>query len=290
MADFLEERLPIDVRADASFADEFDVDIIATRNGSEYRSLRSNLLRRSFQVRYTLQTADLWARVIALYHRAYGTYAGFRVQSKDDYSTNGNTGTPTATDQALALISAGVYQLQKSYGAGATPLGIGLPMRTLYKPVAGTTKVAVSAVEIASSGWTVDTTTGRVTFAANKTGTITAITKAASAVISIAGHTFVGGESVYISGVAGMTEINGQRALISSVSAGVSITVAINSTAYSTYTSGGVANTRPQGAEPVTGGCQFDIPCRFNSRLDVQHLSPGIRESGSIEIVEILNP
>lgn len=290
MSDFLEERLPIDVRLDARYGDEFDVEITRTRSGAEHRHLLSAIMQRHLVVHYTLQSADLWARVLSLYHRAYGTYAGFRVKCKDDFSTSGYTDTPTPTDQDIALVSAGVYQLQKKYGAGATPLGIGLPVRTLYKPVAGTTRVAVSSIEIAAGGWSVDTTTGLVTFIANKTANITAITKASSAVISCAGHTFTAGESVYISGVAGMTQINGQRAIINSIVPGTSITVAIDSTGYSTYTSGGAANTRPQVGETVKAGCEFDIPCRFNSRIDVQHLSLTMREAGTIDLVELLNP
>jgi hypothetical protein len=220
-------------------------------------------------------------------------YAGFRVRCADDYSTNAQTGSPTATDEAMALVSTGVYQLQNYYGAGASPLGIGYPLRTIFKPVAGTIRVAVSSVEILNSpvvNWAVDTATGKITFSANKTATITAISKAASAVISCSGHTHLVGEYVYISGVAGMTQINGQRAQITSISAGVSITVAINSTAYSTYTSAGVTNTRPQPGESVSAGCEFDLPCRFNSRIDIQHISQNAREAGSIDIIELVTP
>ena len=71
-----------------------------------------------------------------------------------------------------------------------------------------------------------------------------AVSKAAQAVVYCAGHTFAAGESVYITGVVGMTQINGIRALVTAT-AGTTITVAINSSAYSTYTSGGIAT--PQG-------------------------------------------
>ena len=291
MGAFLEELLPVDVRLGATYADEYGVDITTTRAGAEYRRLVSPYPVRHFTVDYTLQAADLWARVLALYARAYGTYAGFRVACKDDCSTAADhVGSPSPTDQPLALVSAGVYQLQKQYGVGGTALAIGLPVRTLFKPVAGSVRVAVSGVEIAASGWSVDTTTGRVTFAANKTATITAITKAAQAVVSCSGHTFLVGESVHIAGVAGMTQINGKRATIASVVAGTSITLALNTSAYSTYTSGGTANTRPQTGEAVTAGCLFDIPARFNSRIDVSHVAYAVRQAGSIDIIELLNP
>lgn len=291
MAEFLEERLPIAVRAGAIFADEYAVEITQTANGSEYRRLVHGYPRRVFTIHYTQQTTELWAQILALYHRAYGMFAGFRVKSIDDFTTNALTAAPTATDQVLQVITAGtVYQLQVKYGGGATPLGIGQPVRTIFKPVSGTVKVAIGSLEQAiTTMWTVNTTTGRVTFNANKTRSVTGITKAASAVVTVGSHTFANGESVYFSGVSGMTQINGLRGTITSNDA-THITVAIDSSTFSTYTSGGTVNTNPQTGEVVKGGCEFDIPCRFNSRVDVTMLAPGVRESGQIELLELLNP
>ncbi len=291
MSEFLEERLPVNVRAGASYADQYAVEITQTASGSEYRRLVHPYPLRVYTVFYTQQTADLWSQIMALYHRAYGMFAGFRVKALDDYTTNARTGAPTATDQELQVITAGtIYQLQVAYGTGGTPLAIGEPVRTIFKPVAGTVKVAIGALEQAiTTMWTVSTTTGRVTFAANKTRAVTAITQAASAVVTVGAHTFAIGESVHFTGVAGMTQINGLRGTITATGA-TTITVAINSSAFSAYSSGGTVNTNPQSGETVYGGCEFDIPCRFNSRIDVTALAPGVRETTQIEIMELLNP
>ena len=290
MPEFLEERLPIGVRMGASYADEYNVEITQTASGSEYRRLVHGYPRRVFNVSYTQLTADLWAQVMALYHRAYGMFAEFRVRAVDDYSTNARIAVPTATDQELQVITAGtVYQLQVAYGTGGTPLAIGEPVRTIFKPVAGTTKVAIGTLEQGALMWSVSTTTGRVTFAANKTRAVTAITQAASAVVTVGAHTFAVGESVHFTGVAGMTQINGLRGTITAFDA-TTITVSINSTGFATYTSGGTVNTNPQSGETVYGGCEFDIPCRFNSRIDVNAVAYGVRESGQIELIELLNP
>ena len=56
------------------------------------------------------------------------------------------------------------------------------------------------------------------------------------------------------------------------------------------YTSGGTVNTQPQAGETVTGGCEFDIPCRFDSSIDLASVARGIRDTSDITIVEILNP
>ena len=87
-----------------------------------------------------------------------------------------------------------------------------------------------------------------------------------------------------------MTQINGLRGQITAISAGVSITVNINSTAFSTWTSGGTLNTRPQVGEAVTSGCEFDLPCRFNSHINIIGIDPATRDCGSIEVIEILTP
>lgn len=291
MPEFLEERLPVGVRNGVSFSDEYKVEITQTANGSEHRRLVHPYPMRIFSVMYTQSTANLWSQIIALYHRAYGMYAGFRVKALDDYTTNARTAAPTATDQTLGVVTAGtVYQLQVKYGTGATPLGIGLPVRTIFKPVAGTTKVAIGSLQqTETTMWSVNTTTGRVTFAANKTRAITGITQATSAVVTVGAHTFVVNESVHFSGVVGMVQINGLRGTITAIAAST-VTVSIDTSTFNAYTSGGNVNTNPQTGETVNGGCEYDIPCRFNSRIDINALSPSVRESAQIEIIELLNP
>ncbi len=289
MAEFLEERLPVCVRMGASYADEYSVEITQTANRGEYRRLVQPYPIRIFNVTYTKYTATLWDEILSLYHRCYGMYAGFRVKVLDDFTTNDHVSAPTQTDQILALVSAGIYQLQVAYGVGAA-ISIGKPYRTIFKPVANTVLIAIGGVsQTIAAMWSVSTTTGLVTFVSNSKA-ITAISQAASAVITVgAGHGFTANMSVYISGVAGMTEINGLRGTITSVAA-TTITVNINSTAFTAYGSGGTASTRPDASEVVTGGCEFDIPCRFNSRIDVKSVTNNIGETSEIEIIELLNP
>ena len=68
--------------------------------------------------------------------------------------------------------------------------------------------VGVNSVAM-NYAWTASTTTGIITFGMNKTSTITGITKASQAVISTTGGPYFVTESAHISGVVGMTEING---------------------------------------------------------------------------------
>ena len=245
---------------------------------------------RKFDISYMLDSAKTYTDLLGVYHRAHGMYAGFRARCYDEWSSNGAKGTPTAFDQPLLLVSAGVYQLVKQYGTDKAAGTSGYPYRQIKKPVAGTVLVGIGATAIRSADWSVVTTTGVVTFAADQTKSITGITQAAQAVITVgSSHGLVSGQSVQISGVAGMTQINSQRALITTAGA-TTITVAINSGAYSTYTSGGVVHTRPQVGETVTAGFEFDFPVRFASSLPIGQDYPGYRPVDAVSLIELLNP
>lgn len=78
------------------------------------------------------------------------------------------------------------------------------------------------------------------------TKTITGITKANPAVVTSAGHGYTNGQEVYITGVAGMTEVNGRYFIVASSAANTfALTDVfgnnINSSSFTTYTSGGTA-------------------------------------------------
>jgi len=289
MPDFLEERLSAPIKYGSSWGDEYTVDIVETSGGQEYPSLVHPFPRRRFDVSYLLENDRIYTELCGLYHRAHGKFGAFRIRCEDEYSSNGRIGVPTAFDQPMGLVSAGLYQLCKTYGTDKPAGATGYPYRTIHKPVAGTIKVAIGPTEIRSADWSVVTTTGRVTFAADQGATITAISKASSAVISLATNPYVVGQSIHLSAVLGMTEINGRRALITAVS-GLNVTVAINSTAFGTYTSGGVTHTRPQTGEAVTAGFEFDFPVRFNSSLPVGQDYPALRAVDGVELIERLNP
>lgn len=289
MPDFLEERISSLIRMGSSYVDDYAVDIVTTSGGQEYRSLVHPFPVRKFDVSYLLDNNQTYAELQAIYHRAHGRFAGFRARCFDEWSSNGRTGTPTAFDQPMGLLSAGVYQLRKLYGTDKAAGATGYAYREIKKPVSGTVRVAIGATEIRSADWSVDSTTGRVTFSPNKTTSITAISKAASAVLTVGANSFVVGESVQVSGVAGMVQINSLRALITARDA-TTITVAINSTAFSNYASGGVVHTRPQTGEAVTAGFEFDFPVRFNTTLPIGQDYPGYRAVDGVELIELLNP
>ena len=291
MGEFIEERLDTCVRLGAASEDSYAVEATATVGGSRYTSLRHGLPYREFNIDYIKTGTALALSVASLYHRTWGGHAGFRVKSWDDYSTaNDGVSAYTALDCALTLISAGVYQLVKEYGReGLALASIGRPKRTLHKPIVGKVAVAVAGVAYPVAQWSVDSTTGRITLAASKTRAITGITQAGVAVLTVGAHGFVVGDSVVVSGVLGMTQINSRRGLVTAITA-TAVSLAINTTAFSAYTSGGTLQTRPITGESVTGGCEFDLPCAFNSKLGVDAIDYRNRDVSGLRVVELLNP
>jgi hypothetical protein len=108
----------------------------------------------------------------------------------------------------------------------------------------------------------------------NTAQNITAVTKANPAVVTYSGtDTFANGDQVYINGVAGMTELNGRRFTVANVNTGANTfeLSGINSTAYTTYISGG---TIAEPYEVATTYTQAQIPdLRFVQSADVLYIA-----------------
>ena len=106
--------------------------------------------------------------------------------------------------------------------------------------------------------------------------TITAITQANPAVVTSSSHGYSNGDEVLISSVSGMTEVNGKRFLVAGVTTNTfQLTdkdgTNINSTSYTAYSSGGVANKVYEIATPYTTAQLFDL--KFAQSADVMYIT-----------------
>jgi len=86
---------------------------------------------------------------------------------------------------------------------------------------------------------------------------ITGITQAANAVVTAPGHTIVAGDNIYISGVNGMTQINGGTYLVTLV-AGNAITLNVNSNGFSAYEANGLIQRQAGTIDYITGAITMD--------------------------------
>jgi len=106
--------------------------------------------------------------------------------------------------------------------------------------------------------------------------TITAITKANPAVVTATSHGYSNGDEVVITAVGGMTEVNGKRFLVADKTTNTfelqdKDGVDINSSTFTTYTSGGVSNKVFELATPYTTAQLFDI--KFAQSADVMYIT-----------------
>lgn len=287
---FIEERIREEILYGSSYSEEYSVEISQTDGGGDFRRLRYPYPRLRYNLELLDDYPDMRDEVIGFFHKTGGAFGGFRLKHKQDYSTNDYTGVPTFNDQQAELVSTGIYQITRWYGTEGDSTAA---RRRIKKPVTGSILVGIrdyfnNPVQL-TQGFTASDTTGQVTFSANKTGTVTNITVASEAVISITAHPFTVGDSVHVSGVVGMIEINGLRGTVTAISTNT-ITTDIDTTGFTAYDSAGAVNTNPQSNEEVTAGCYYDIPVRFETQAaQFDFTNYNILES-SISIVEIFNP
>ena len=157
---FHEVRFPDNISRGARGGPERRTQVVELASGDEERNASWADSRRRYDVAYGIRRADDLAAVVAFFEARNGRLHGFRYKDWADYKSALPSQAITATDQQIGTGTGSLqtFQLAKRYTSGAQTW-----VRTIAKPVAGTVRVALGMVE-QLSGWTVDTTTGVVTF------------------------------------------------------------------------------------------------------------------------------
>ena len=111
--------------------------------------------------------------------------------------------------------------------------------------------------------------------------TISGITQANPAVVTATSHGYSNGDEVVITGVAGMTEVNGKRFLVADKTTNTfelqdKDGVDINSSSFTAYSSGGISNKVFELATPYTTAQLFDI--KFAQSADVMYITHPLHE------------
>ena len=134
--------------------------IVGLVDGREERNASWRNSRRSYDVGFNVRTPDDLAEVIAFHEARRGRLGAFRFRDWLDYKSSLPSQPVAATDQVIGTGdgASDEFQLIKAYGDAA-----GEWVRTIRYPVPGSVLIAFDGVEQAS-GWTVDATTGLVTF------------------------------------------------------------------------------------------------------------------------------
>jgi len=151
MSGFHEVQFPPDISYGASGGPGDSTTVVTTVSGYERRNANWAAARGRWNVAHGLKKREQVATLIAFFRARRGRAYGFRFRDWTDY-------------QALAqLIGVGdgatkTFQLIKRYASGGE-----IEARIIAKPVTGTVKITLDGVE-AASGWSVNTSTGLVTF------------------------------------------------------------------------------------------------------------------------------
>lgn len=159
---FHEVRFPDDISRGARGGPERRTRIVELASGDEERNSPWADSRRRYDAAYGIRRADDLAAVVAFFEARHGRLYGFRWKDWSDYKSCLPSASPSATDQIIGEGdgSATQFQLVKVYASGAQSYS-----RRIVKPVAGTVLIALDGIA-QGSGWSVDPSTGVVSFAA----------------------------------------------------------------------------------------------------------------------------
>jgi uncharacterized protein (TIGR02217 family) len=158
---FHEVRFPDSISRGARGGPERRTQIVELASGDEERNASWANSRRRYDVSYGIRRADDLAAVVAFFEARNGPLHGFRFKDWSDYKSGLPSNVRSPLDQAIGTGdgTTTAFQLVKHYTSGAQSW-----TRTITKPVAGSVRLALGGVEQAS-GWSVDATSGVVTFA-----------------------------------------------------------------------------------------------------------------------------
>jgi uncharacterized protein (TIGR02217 family) len=157
---FHEVRFPDNISRGARGGPERRTQVVELASGDEERNASWANSRRRYDVAYGIRRADDLASAVAFFEARNGRLHGFRYKDWADYKSSLPSQAVTPTDQQIGTGTGSLqtFQLAKRYTSGAQTW-----VRTITKPVTGTVRVALGMVEHLS-GWTLDTTTGVITF------------------------------------------------------------------------------------------------------------------------------
>jgi uncharacterized protein (TIGR02217 family) len=151
MTGFHEVQFQPDTSYGASGGPRYSTTVVTTVSGHERRNANWAMARGRWNVAHGLKKREQVAELIAFFRARRGRAYGFRFKGWTDYQ---------ALAQSLGVSDGGTttFQLDKHCASSGE-----VETREITKPVAGTVKICRDGVE-ATSGWSVDTTTGLVTF------------------------------------------------------------------------------------------------------------------------------
>ncbi|GGD09109.1 DUF2460 domain-containing protein [Aquisalinus flavus] len=159
---FHDIRFPVDISLSSAGGPERRTDIVTLASGHEERNSPWAGSRRRFNAGYGIKSLPEIEQVIAFFEARHGRLHAFRWRDPFDWKSCSIAATPQAHDQPIGTGDGEVtqFRLSKTYASGGHS-----HVRAITKPVAGTVLVAVNGVLLDPTDYSVDISTGLVTFA-----------------------------------------------------------------------------------------------------------------------------
>jgi len=280
---FIESRINETVGAvlyDTAGGPLFSTEVVVVNSGHEKRNAAWRDARGRWELgERTLDRAEIDA-LIAFFRAVQGRAIGFRFKDWADWST-------THADGVLGAgigTGAPTLPLGKRYTQGATSR-----IRPLVKPRAGGVIHRNGSVY---TGASYSTATGIATLPADVTRAITGITRAHPGVVTTsAAHGYSTGNQIHLSGIDGMSELNGTTHAITVLTT-TTFSIPVNTNGFTSYAGGGTANRHAQPGDVLTWAGEFDVPVRFDTdqlrtRFDALGSDASLHYLFSLPIVEI---
>ena len=173
---FHDVRFPVEIAFGSSGGPERRTEIVTLGSGFEERNSPWAESRRRYNAGYGVRSLDDLHAVIAFFEARHGRLHGFRWKDRVDHRSNAPQTMVAATDQQIGTGDgvAATFQLVKIYVSGGDTY-----TRTIKKPVAGSVRVAVDGLEkTETTQFTVDATTGTVTFTSGNIPGVSAVVTA----------------------------------------------------------------------------------------------------------------
>lgn len=268
---FHDVQFPTDISWGAVGGPTYKTDIVSLDSGHEARNANWSSSRGQWNVSHAIKTQAQLDVLVAFFRARLGRAHSFRYRDWTDYN---------ATQQVLGQTGAPTVQLRRVYTSGPTTV-----YRVVVKPVAPITMRRNGG---AFTTFTLDASTGIVSLTADSTIAITGITQANPGVVTTSGaHGLTNGDVIWIESVAGMTQVNNLVFTIGGASGSV-FNLGVNTTTYTSYSSGGSAKKYVQPADVFDWTGTFDVHCRFDSDILPATLdAPGIYTWGDILVLEV---
>lgn len=247
-APFLDIRFPDDIAYGSEFGPRWNTDVIRTGSGYEQRTQNWSHPLYAGDVMYGVTTEEKLSALLAFFHEVRGRTYAFRFRDWGDYQASA---APLVPDGGPTL------QLRKVYGTGANDY-----VREIRKPLGAT--VTLTRAAAAFTAYTLDDTTGVITLDPDATADIDSIAQDGAGTVTATAHGYSTGDWIYISGVQGMTDVNGQAYPITVIDPDT-FELGTSTTGMDAYTGGGTAAYYVQPDEPLTWSGEFDVPCRFDT-------------------------